>query len=49
MTTVLSQMVDIFGTPTNFAGWVLLYVMATLLFAVIIVLVFSLPLMLYKR
>lgn len=48
-TTIIGQVVGLFGTPNTFAGWIILYCIAALLFIVLVVLIFSLPLLLYKR
>jgi len=47
--TVVTQVINLIGVPNNFAGWVLLYAVVTILFVVFVVLLFSLPFILFGR
>jgi len=47
--SVVSEVVSLFGTPTNFAGWVLLYCICAFLFVVMVTIIFILPFTLFSR
>lgn len=47
--TLIMQVVNLIGIPNNFAGWVLIYAMMTVLLTVFIVLIFVLPFTVFSR